>query len=90
MSKLKSFQEISREEWRTDEHAQIREVLQIGALLRIAEATEKIAADYDQLKNDYDYMRSNRNTYRRLYRQEYRSNRALRGWITRLKKKLKG
>jgi len=63
------------------------EQLQTGALLRIADATEKMAGNFIRLQNDHDM-------YKRRYENELADNRrlqkqiaGLKGVITKLKKK---
>lgn len=60
--------------------------IQAGALLRIADATEKMCLDREKLERDYHYMRQSRDRYRDLYEKERRRNAGLRGYMNRLKK----
>lgn len=72
------------------------EEIQTGCLQRIADAnekmavcTEKLCADYDQLKKDYECMRNRRDYWRDIAETKSRSLRATRGVVTRLKNKIK-
>jgi hypothetical protein len=63
------------------------EQLQTGALLRIADAAEKLAASYDTLWNERDFQEGRaKHAHERLAKAQ-RSNRALRGYLKRLKRK---
>lgn len=64
------------------------ENITIGCLQRIATATEAMAVNHVKLQNDYDYMRSQRDRYRQRYEESQRRISALKGVITKLKKKL--
>lgn len=50
----------------------------------LSKAKERIA----ELERHYDYMRANRNSYRDRYWAALNRERALKGWITRYRKKL--
>lgn len=63
------------------------EQLNCGALMRIADATEKMCLDREKLERDYQYMRADRDTYRQLYERECRKSAARAGVITRMKRK---
>lgn len=81
--------EASRKEWRVEDFMgkATRAEIDSGSLQRIADATEKMAANYDAL-------RAERDRFERWYKEErerkeraQRSNIALRGVITRLRRK---
>lgn len=79
--------EASRQNWSAT--GQIQEI-NSGSLQRIADATEKMAASYD-------YLREDRDRYKRRYQEETlrrekrdRQVAALRGAITRMKRKEAG
>lgn len=61
------------------------ESIKIGALQRIADALEKLAANHDHLVADRDYWRQEAEIERDLGKREIRRNRSLRGVITRLR-----
>lgn len=78
--------EASRKEWVTPSPP-CREEINSGSLQRIADATEKMAADYDRMRYDRDY-------FERRYKEEFERRKskdrqiyALRGVITKLKRK---
>lgn len=92
MSKVfKSYREESKGNWGTTVEYGVNittEQLQTGAILRIADATEKVASNYDAMREDRD-------RYKRWYEDQkdrnaklWRSNNSLRGAITRFKKRL--
>jgi hypothetical protein len=82
--------ETSRVNWGKDVEGKNnpdRDDIQLGCLLRIADATEAMAKNHVRLQNDLDY-------YKRAYNEEIEARRrlarqvnALRGVITKLKKK---
>ena len=84
------FDDESRTKWYSTTHDKPNtEQLQLGCLQRIASATELMAKNYDQLIQERD-------RYKRYYNEQHecserlvRSNAALRGQITKLKKKLR-
>lgn len=79
------FKEESKKEWYTNLPINNND-LQTGCLMRIADATEKMASNYVRMENDLAM-------YKRWYEQEKatvayltRSNNALRGHLNRIKK----
>ena len=91
---FKSFKEESRVNYGRDfcgdknQNAN-RDELQVGALLRIADAVEKMAASYDKLRNDLD-MYKRWNEQNKAAKEQLRRHAAgLRGTITRMKKQMK-
>jgi hypothetical protein len=84
---VKSYADESRRRWGTDQDGPLSlEQINTGALLRIADASEAMAENHVKLQNDYDHMRRDRDHYRRRTHSLERSNAALRGHITRLKR----
>lgn len=88
----KSYKEFSKENWGFDPETSIHgktpdnAQLQVGALMRIADATEKMASSYTSLQNDRDM-------YKRWYQEGNVRNQkmarriaALQGVITKMKK----
>lgn len=67
-----------------------REQLQLGCLQRIADATETMCKDREKLERDYQYMRDSRDRYRSQCERLERSNAALRGVITKMKRRAEG
>ncbi len=88
---FKSYRQESRKDWgitQEEGHAPDINRIHLGALLRIADAAEKMAQNHAILIDERD-------RYKRLYDEKvryakmlYRSNVSLRGAITRLKKAL--
>jgi hypothetical protein len=86
----KSYREESKKDWGTgNQDALSLEQIQLGALLRIADATEAMAKNYIRMQDDLEY-------YKKHYREQKieiahlsRSNRALKGHFRRLKKQNK-
>lgn len=81
---MANFREHSKDNWNsvsTVEH------INAGSLQRIADATEKMAGNYIKLQSDYDYMRKSRDNYRECYESSLRKISALKGVITKLKRK---
>ena len=63
------------------------EQLQTGALCRIADALEKMAADQNSLLRDRDVQAERAKYAHKLLAKAERSNRALRGYLKRMKGK---
>ena len=89
MANFKNYREESKLNYGTlDPGSLSSDQLRTGALLRIADATEVMAKNYQELIDERD-------RYKRYYREErevnkrlYLSNAALKGVITKLRKKL--
>ena len=84
---MKSYKELSRENWGTDLTIPTNEQIKIGAIQRIADATELMAQRYQGIIDDRDrYKRYYEN---QLEQKEKLSHRiaGLQGYIKRLKKK---
>lgn len=91
--KFKSFREESKTNWGVtieEREPLTDDQLRTGAMLRMADATEKIAADYDAMRRDRD-------NYREWHKQGnadkaklYKTISALQGVITKQRKKLAG
>lgn len=82
-----TFKESSKVNWRPGvDRTPTNEEIQIGCLQRIADATEAMASNYLRLQADLDmhkrWYKNEQETSARLNR----SNNALRGVITKLKK----
>lgn len=82
-----SFKKESRKDWHRDDAPSMDDI-KVGALQRIADATEKMAQRHTDLMRDVD-------NYKRWYEQERQSHaatirqlRAARGVITKLRKQL--
>lgn len=87
MAEFKDYREQSRTSWGTEATSLTLEQLNAGAILRIADATEKMATNHVKLQNDYDYMRKDRDRYRERAERAERKITAMKGVITKLKKK---
>ena len=84
---FKNYREESQKIWGSSEGAQLNiEQINCGAILRIADATEKMASNYIALENDYKWMKSSKESWRREAERLRKSNAALRGHLNRLKK----
>jgi hypothetical protein len=83
------YKEESRANWYTEGDCQLStEEIQLGAILRIADATEKMAQNYIELQDKLKRTQNWNEDLRFIRDQLQRSNAALKGHITRLKKKL--
>lgn len=83
-----TYREESRRDWHREEVPPTNDDLKLGCLQRIADATEMMARRYHDLIDERDKYK---NAYKRVCLYEDRANRriaALRGVITKLKKKL--
>jgi len=85
---FKSYREQSKRNWGSDHEDPLTvEQVNCGALLRIADATEKMAQSYQQLISERDsYKKGYEDRLARIEKLK-KSNAALRGQITRLKKR---
>lgn len=83
-----SLKDESRRNWTSKSYQLSQKQIHLGAILRIADATEKMCLDREQLERDYNYMRKSRDKYRELYETERRRNAGLKGYISRLKRRL--
>lgn len=86
---FKSYREESRVNWGAtidEKEALDREQISLGALLRIADASEAMAKNHITLQADYNYMKDRRDYYRELSTKQERQIRALRSVITKLKR----
>lgn len=65
------------------------EQIQLGAVLRIADATEAMAKNHNEMIAEINWLKASRQNYIDLYRTEAKANRYLRAQITKLRNKLK-
>lgn len=81
---FRSYREESRSDWGArDEGGFSLDQVNTGALLRIADAVEKMAESYDTMRRDRDVWKERALFARRRLDTERRRTAALRGWITR-------
>lgn len=85
---FKDYRVQTREiQWGTTQDTTLTtEQINIGCLLRIADATEKMAQRYDELINSRDYFKREVDRLRRENDRLGRSNASLRGHLKRAKK----
>lgn len=86
--KFESYREGSKVNWGVQlngDQGLSMEQIQLGALLRIADATEKMAVGYNQLIRDLEYYKREHKKAREREAILSRSNAALKGQITKLK-----
>jgi hypothetical protein len=91
MAEIKTWKDLSKENWGSEGKNimfEFRDKIKTGALQRIADAAESMAVNFVALQNDLDY-------YKKRYLEERdsnnalcKSNAALRGHITRYKKRV--
>lgn len=81
-----SLRDKSRRIWANDSNT--NEQIQLGCILRIADATEKMAQRHTELIRERDQFKSSMDYWRNEAERMGRSNNALRGQITKLKKRL--
>ncbi len=81
---FRSYREESRSDWGArDEGGFSLAQVNTGALLRIADAVEKMAESYDTMRRDRDVWKERALFARRRLDTERRRTAALRGWIKR-------
>ena len=85
---FRSYKDEARKNWGCDDRTPDKDELKLGALLRIADATEVMAHEYQKLINDRDLYKRWYNEARGSRDRLERSNAALRGQITKLRKRL--
>lgn len=83
-----NFRDASRADWVPVGDEPTHEQIQVGALQRIADATEKMAADYDALRRDRDFWKRRVEELRMTVKRLQASNIAFKGTVTRLRNKL--
>lgn len=84
---FKNYRDISRTSWGTSEEISPDHIM-LGAVLRIADAVEKMAESWVRLTTDRDqWKRTAENRSARIAELE-RSNRALRGVVTKLRSRM--
>lgn len=86
----KNWRDISRMDWATqteEDGSNAKEKAKVGALQRIADAVEVIAKDRINLQDGYDYQKKEKERYYQYWLEEQRRNSALKGVITKLRKK---
>ena len=82
----KSYRQESRKDWGTSQEFNLKaQQIQLGALLRIADATEKMCRDRENLENSYKYMHQSRDRFHDDLKREKHSNASLRGHLKRIK-----
>ena len=85
----RTLTERSKAEYGTRGDVPATDELQTGCLQRIAAATEVMAQNYQQLINNRDWYRQRWQEECRRREELKRSNAALRGVVTRLKRRIK-
>ena len=81
-----NLRKASRDEWVSRVDPPTDDDLKIGALLRIADATEKMAQRHTELMRERDYYERLASSRAEDIRRLERSNAALRGVIARMKR----
>ncbi len=82
----RSYRKESRSDWGTrDEGGFPLDQINTGALLRIADAVERMAESYDEMRRDRDVWKESALFARRRLDTERRRTAALRGWIKRMR-----
>jgi hypothetical protein len=90
MSKRVSYREESRKDWGitlADDGKPTTEQIQLGAILRIADAVEPMAKHHVALQRDVDYYKRLANERSRTIDYLSKSRAAIKGHLTRLKAK---
>jgi hypothetical protein len=85
---FKGYREISRStDWGSESNPTLEQI-NAGSMLRIADAMEKMTQSFDALRADRDYWRGRAEDWECKANRLSRSIAALRGYITRLKRKI--
>lgn len=85
MSAVKSYRQESKRDWGSSDEGFNLDQIKAGAILRIADASEKMASNYDALLRDRDFYKLLYNSERDAHNRTQRQNAGLRGYIKRLK-----
>lgn len=80
-----SYHDQSRTRWCSTQ-TPLSEQVKLGALQRIADATEKMASSYDALQRDRDYWKSRATEHESEVKRLALCIRSLRGVITRMRR----
>jgi cell division protein FtsB len=80
---MTTVEQSSRQAWTSDDSI---EHINAGSLQRIANAVEALAANYNKLRDERDYWASQADVRSQRINMLKRSNSALRGQITKLKR----
>lgn len=83
---MPNLKEISRGTWNNNGSTTCEEI-NAGSLQRIADATEAMSRNYVELQNQVDYYKKRMESLQEQNETLFRSNAALRGVITKLKKR---
>lgn len=84
---FKSYREESKKNWGTEDEQLTQDQIKFGAVLRIADATEAMAKNHEDLLRQLKWYKQAYKDASRRAEHYRRSNAGLRGVITRLKKK---
>jgi hypothetical protein len=84
---MSTLREASRKDYSPTSYPATHTEIQSGAIQRIADATEKMAQNYNQLLNEKRWAEQRADEQRQTAERIARRNRALRGVITKLKRK---
>ena len=85
---IKGYREYSRVDWGDEEGLGLSlEQINTGAILRIADACEKMCQDRESLERRLKWMGEDRDRTHARLETELRRNAALRGVITRMKRR---
>ena len=83
---IRSYRNESRIDWGTpDEGGLSLDQINTGALLRIADAVERMAENYDLMQRDRDFWKESALSAERSLDTEHRRTAALRGLIKRMR-----
>lgn len=85
---FKSYRDHSRTNWGLNDGFPTDEQIRTGALLRIADATELMAKRHQELINQRDQFERSTNYWRDRADGMEKSNRSLRGQITKLRNRI--
>lgn len=85
---FKSYRDASRDNWGVEKGNIGMPQVQTGALLRIADAVEKMAKRHDEMVNARDYWQRRAETVEVELERERRRNAALRGHLSRVKRRV--
>lgn len=85
---FKIYKKESKSNWGADSESLSLEQINTGCLQRIADATEAMAKNHNDLMSELQWAKDRRDNYQRLWHGEQNKNRTMKGNITKLKKQI--
>lgn len=85
MADFKNYRDATKANWGTSDDKLTLEQVNTGCLLRIADAIEKMASNYQRMENELAMYKRRHNEEKEYKERHWRTIRAMKGVITKLK-----